>query len=174
MLQSVFLLLGSNRGDREQNLLQACAGIQKNIGAILKVSSVYETEPWGFSDSILFYNQAIEAGTRLTPAELLQEIHKIEKDLGRIREIVTCGPGCESSPGPYFPRTIDIDILFYGSKIIFTEDLMVPHPRLHERMFVLVPLDEIAPAFIHPVYRRSVTDLLKQCTDKSTVRRISL
>jgi len=173
MPQTVFLLLGSNQGDRESNLLKASAGITQKIGQILKISSVYETEPWGFEDSTWFYNQALEVETSLSPENILNEIHAIEKDLGRVREAPSCYSGCSCST-EYSSRTIDIDILFYGSKIHFTEDLMIPHPRLHERSFTLLPLDEIAPCFIHPVYRKTVSELLLQCRDKSGVNRISL
>ena len=172
MNQSVILLLGSNRGDREKNLLAACAGIQQQIGQVLRISSVYETEPWGFEDSISFYNQALEVETSLSPLEVLDEINDIEKNLGRMREAVSCGPDCGCAGGSYAPRTIDIDILFYGSRIIFTEELMIPHPRLHERRFTLVPLDEIAPGFVHPVYRKTVSALLQDCTDTSEVKQI--
>ncbi|MCX6281447.1 MAG: 2-amino-4-hydroxy-6-hydroxymethyldihydropteridine diphosphokinase [Bacteroidetes bacterium] len=173
MQQSVFLLLGSNRGDREQNLLKACAGINQRIGRILKSSSMYESEPWGFEDSTSFYNQALEIETALSAEDLLAMIHSIEKDLGRLREVQACGPSCGCSTKGYSSRTIDIDILFYSSKIVFTETLMIPHPRLHERLFTLLPLDEIAPDHIHPVYRRTVSELLKGCTDKGQVHRIS-
>jgi 2-amino-4-hydroxy-6-hydroxymethyldihydropteridine diphosphokinase len=173
MLHSVFLLLGSNQGNRELNLLIACSGIKKSIGNILKISSVYETEPWGFEDNTAFYNQALEAETALNPEELLQEIHRIEKELGRVRQVPEGSPGCGCSVS-YSSRTIDVDILFYGSRILFTDELMIPHPRLHERRFTLLPLDEIAPGFVHPVYRKSVSDLLLLCKDKGGVKKISL
>ncbi len=172
MNQSVILLLGSNRGDREKNLLAACAGIQQVIGQVLRISSVYETEPWGFEDNISFYNQALEVETSLSPSEILDGINDIEKNLGRMREVASCGPDCGCASGSYAPRTIDIDILFYGSRIIFTEELMIPHPRLHERRFTLVPLDEIASAFVHPVYKKVVSVLLSECTDTCEVKRI--
>ena len=174
MKQSVFLLLGSNRGDREKNLLSGCAGIQQGIGRVLRISSVYETEPWGFEDNTPFYNQAMEVETSLSPSEVLNVINDIEKNLGRMRAVVSasCGPDCGCANGSYAPRTIDIDILFYGSRIIFTEELMILHPRLHERRFTLVPLDEIAPGLVHPVYRKPVSVLLQECADTSEVKRI--
>ncbi|MCX6286721.1 MAG: 2-amino-4-hydroxy-6-hydroxymethyldihydropteridine diphosphokinase [Bacteroidetes bacterium] len=174
MQQSVYLLLGSNRGDRELNLLRACTHIRHSIGSILKASFVYETEPWGFEDSTPFHNQALEIETSLSPEELLKEIHSIEKELGRIRQTPECGSGYACSSEIYSSRTIDIDILFYGSKILFTDELMIPHPRLHERRFTLIPLDEIAPDYIHPVYRKPVSELLQLCNDKGEVNRISL
>ncbi len=174
MQQSVFLLLGSNRGDREQNLLKSCAGIKRSIGDILKTSPVYETEPWGFTDSIPFYNQALEVGTSLSPEEVLHEIHRIECELGRVRELRGCEPEGSCSSETYSSRTIDIDILFYSSRILFTDELMIPHPRLHERRFTLLPLNEIAPDFVHPVYRRAVSELLRNCTDTGEVNRVSL
>ncbi len=172
MQQSVFLLLGSNRGDREQNLIQACAAIKKRIGNITGISSIYETEPWGFDDNTAFYNQALEVETMLSESELLNVIHGIEKDLGRVRASASCGTECGCSNEAYSSRTIDIDILFYASKILFTGELMIPHPRLHERRFTLIPLHEIAPDFIHPIFRESVTKLLNHCTDKGVVNRI--
>jgi len=171
MQQQVYLLLGSNRGDREQNLLRACAGIEEKIGHIAVISPVYETQPWGFEDSTSFYNQALMAETELQPEEVLRRIHDIEAELGRVRDFSACGSSCECSQA-YSSRTIDIDILFYGSRILFTDELMIPHPRLHERLFTLVPLHEIAPAFIHPVYRKTVAELLSQCTDKGEVSKI--
>ena len=173
MQTNVFLLLGSNQGDREGNLLKACAGISQRIGNIINRSSVYETEPWGFEDSTWFYNQALEIETELSPERMLEEIHGIEKELGRTREAPSNYSGCSCSTG-YSSRTIDIDILFYGSKIHFTEDLMIPHPRLHERKFTLLPLDEIAPGFIHPVYRKPVSGLLQHCIDEGSVNRLVL
>lgn len=173
MQKDVFLLLGSNLGDREGNLLKACAGISKRIGNIINRSSLYETEPWGFEDSTWFYNQALEIETELSPERILAEIHGIETELGRTREATSCYSGCSCST-EYSSRTIDIDILFYGAKIHFTEDLMIPHPRLHERMFTLLPLDEIAPGFIHPVYRKPISELLEHCTDKGGVSRVAL
>jgi len=174
MQNSVFLLLGSNQGDRENNLFRACSGIKQNIGNILNISSVYETEPWGFEDSTLFYNQALEVETNLSPEELLNAIHRIENELGRIRQDPECGPGCLYPAVTYSSRTMDIDILFFGSMILFTEKLMIPHPRLHERRFTLLPLEEICPGYIHPVYRKSVSELLLQCLDRGEVKRISL
>lgn len=173
MQQSVFLLLGSNRGNREQNLLQACESIKQSIGKILKLSSVYETEPWGFEDSTPFYNQALEVETNHAPAELLRDIHRIERDLGRVREPESCGPTCASTTNGYSSRTMDIDILFYDSKILFTDELMIPHPRLQERRFTLIPLNEIAPDFIHPVYRMPVSELLTRCVDHSEVKKLT-
>ncbi len=174
MQQAVYLLLGSNRGDREQNLLLACARIKERLGNILKSSSVYETEPWGFEDNISFFNQALELETGLSPEELLAGIQDIEKELGRVRNAPACTTGCSCTTETYSSRTIDIDILFYGSRILFTEELMVPHPRLHERMFTLMPLDEIAPSFIHPVYHKPISELLELCNDKGEVKRITL
>jgi len=173
MHQLVFLLIGSNRGDREHNLLGACAGISKRIGAILKTSSLYETEPWGFDDSISFYNQAVEVETLLSPTEVLREIHAIETELGRVRATAPYGTGCSCSNEAYSSRIIDIDILFYGSRILFTDELMIPHPRLHERRFTLIPLDEIAHDFIHPVYRKTVSELLSHCADAGEVSKVS-
>ena len=173
MQHSVFLLLGSNRGDREHNLFRACEGIRQTIGTILKISSVYETDPWGFEDSTPFYNQALEIETSLDPEQLMQGIQSIERKLGRTRQAPESDSGCACNTVKYSSRNIDIDILFYNSAILFTDDLMIPHPRLHERRFTLVPLNEIAAGYIHPVYRKSVSELLRQCDDKGKVRKIS-
>lgn len=172
-MHKVYLLLGSNRGDREQNLLKACSGIAKTAGEIKQLSSVYETSPWGFEDDTSFYNQAVELETELEPHALLNELHRVEASLGRIR-FESCGSACGCSSSGYSSRTIDIDILFYGSRILFTDELMIPHPRLHERRFTLVPLNEIAAELQHPVYRKTISELLNACSDTGEVNKATL
>jgi 2-amino-4-hydroxy-6-hydroxymethyldihydropteridine diphosphokinase len=167
-MNKVYLLLGSNRGDRERNLLMACAGIERSVGKIVKSSSVYETSPWGFEDPVAFYNQALEIETELAPDALLDMIHLVESGLGRMREIEAAG--CSCSAVGYSPRTIDIDILFYASRIIFTDQLMIPHPRLHERLFTLCPMAELAGDFVHPAFKKTIKTLLDECTDRGEVR----
>lgn len=158
MVKQVYLLLGSNRGQRELYLERALELIRQRAGRIVCCSSVYETEPWGFSDPVKFLNIAIEIETGLDPKALLREIKQMEHDLGR------------EKPGQRFqPRIIDIDILFYDS-IIYNEDsLIIPHPHLPVRRFALVPLHEIAPGFTHPVLNMTIACLLDSCEDDGEV-----
>jgi 2-amino-4-hydroxy-6-hydroxymethyldihydropteridine diphosphokinase len=148
---------------------------------VVKRSGIYETEPWGFKDSTPFLNQVIEIETTLDPDALLGQLLSIETRLGRIRPFDGCGCGVTSLPGKdggkggselpsYSGRTIDLDILFYGNKLVFTESLMIPHPHLHERRFTLVPLNEVAPDFVHPLLKKTVSGLLGLCRDRSNVK----
>ena len=157
-MKRVYLGLGTNLGSREENLKHAIEKIEEYIGPVVKASSVYETEPWGFSSENQFLNMAVEIETSLKPSGLLGRLLMIESMLGRLRE------GKE-----YKSRIIDLDILLYDKQIITKGDLTIPHPRLHERKFVLVPLCEIAPDIIHPVLEKSISELLKECKDKSKV-----
>jgi 2-amino-4-hydroxy-6-hydroxymethyldihydropteridine diphosphokinase len=161
---NVFLGLGSNRGIRRQLLEEATWLISARIGTILSQSSVYECAPWGFTDDTPFLNMVVEASTMLTPAEILQEITIIENGLGRVRD-----PG---SGQAYGPRKIDIDILFYDQVIVEEEDLVIPHLHAHERRFVLIPICEIAPYFVHPVFGKTMETLLRGCKDKLPVTRV--
>jgi 2-amino-4-hydroxy-6-hydroxymethyldihydropteridine diphosphokinase len=160
-MQRVYLLLGGNLGNRALNLETAREQVRLYIGEPQKISSVYETEPWGFPHHIPFFNQVVVSLTLLEPEGVMEEIKKIERSLGRSRE-----------KGGYSARTMDIDILFYEDRIINTEGLVIPHPRLHERRFALEPLYEIAPAMVHPVLDRTIADLYDQCEDDSQVRPI--
>lgn len=135
-------------GDRQKNLELAIKEL-KNSGLIIsKVSSVYNTSPWGYLKQPDFLNIAIECFTTLEPADLLREIKKIEKKMGRIKTI------------KYGPRIIDIDIIFYDDLIYESEELTIPHPLMHKRYFVLLPLNEIAPYYVHPRLKKSVKELL--------------
>lgn len=158
--QQTYLHLGSNIGDRLGYLLKAKFLISKHIGHIKTLSEVYETAAWGNTDQADFYNQAILVMTLLEPAEILVEINKIEEGLGRQRS------------ENWGARTIDIDILFYNNDEINTDRLTIPHPRLHQRNFVLIPLSEIAPDFIHPILGKSIQELRKLCADNSEVKQI--
>jgi 2-amino-4-hydroxy-6-hydroxymethyldihydropteridine diphosphokinase len=176
-MYDIYILAGSNRGDRHENLKQAMVQIQAEAGRIDLQSSVYESVPWGFRDETTFYNQVIGLTTLLAPEELLDKLLSIEIRMGRIRFFGGCGcgaGGCETDGDKklYEPRNIDLDILFYGSKTVFTDRLMVPHPRMHLRRFTLVPLAEVNSGFIHPVFRKPVSQLLSECTDNSLVTKL--
>ena len=161
-MSKIYLLLGSNVGDKKANLKDAISLIHKQIGKIIQQSSVYETEPWGFEDVSFFLNQVLMVDSSLQPAEALSEILQMEKKLGR-----------ERTEKQYASRIIDIDILFYDDLIIQTENLIIPHPLMEKRRFVLTPLNEIAGDFIHPVLQKTIKILLAECEDKLKVKRIS-
>lgn len=156
----VILLLGSNLGDRLSNLNEAYNKISESTREILISSSIYETEPWGFQHQNLFLNQVLVVNTDLSPESLLHLLFNIEKELGRKRRQKS-----------FQARIIDIDILFYDDLIISTNELEIPHPKLHERRFVLEPLNEILPYLIHPVLLKSVARLLKESKDPLLVRK---
>jgi 2-amino-4-hydroxy-6-hydroxymethyldihydropteridine diphosphokinase len=160
MNKEIFLLLGTNQGNKLNNLTTARTSIDKMAGRLINCSRIYKTSPWGKSDQEDFYNQALEVESDLSPIELLDILLKIEIEIGRIRS------------EKWGPRPIDIDILLYGDQIIGESSLTIPHPRLHERRFALVPLNEIAASFVHPVFRITVKELLQRCNDKLGVERI--
>ena len=148
-MTQVYLSLGTNLGERLDNLATARAMLSPDV-RVEKLSSVYETAPWGYSDQANFYNQVLLGKTMLTPLRLLNKLKRIEKMMGREQTF------------RYGPRVIDLDILFYESRIINTKRLQIPHPRLQERAFVLVPLVEIAPDFVHPQLGLTMQALLDQ------------
>lgn len=152
-----FISLGSNVGDRETFLSKAKEGL-KMVGEIIDESSVYETQPLGNSKRD-FLNQVLEFETKLNSKDLIKNLKKIEQKLGRKKR------------GKWEEREIDIDLLFYGNEISWSQDLKVPHAESNQRKFVLKPLSEIAPNFIHPVFGLSVKTLLKFCPDKLTVKK---
>ncbi len=156
-----YLLLGSNMGNRAQNLLLAKNFIINKIGGITAESKVYETEPWKMPDEeTWFLNQAICVETDLQPDELLKTIKTYESQNGR-----------QNVPNRkiYESRVIDIDILFYEDEIINTEVLTIPHPLLHSRKFVLLPLNDMAPDLVHPVMNKTIAELLESCPDNAEV-----
>jgi len=159
LMKSVYLGIGSNLGDRKVNLRNAVEKAEELTGKIVKVSSVYETEPWGFSSDDQFLNMVVKIKTSLKPSELLERLLMVESLMGRLRE-----------GKKYSSRIIDIDILFYGKQVVRTEVLEIPHPELYKRKFVLVPLAEIAPDLVHPVFKKSISELLQECSDESKIR----
>ncbi|MDO5760804.1 MAG: 2-amino-4-hydroxy-6-hydroxymethyldihydropteridine diphosphokinase [Bacteroidota bacterium] len=146
------LSFGANIGEREKNIERAYSLIEKNIGRMQKKSSFFETKPWGFESEDLFINSVACFSTKLDCKEVLRVIHLIEENLGRKR---TDWAGYQS-------RTIDIDILFYNDLILESKDLTIPHPLLHKRDFVLLPLKEILPDFIHPVLKQRIGEIKLQ------------
>ena len=158
---SAYLSLGSNQGDRLQNLRLACAAFSERGIVIRRASSVYETEPVDMREQSWFLNCVIEVETSLPPLRLLYEIEQVEKELGRVRTL------------PKGPRTIDVDILLYGNSIIREKQLTVPHPKLHKRRFVLVPLREIAPTLKLPLFDRTPDELVPELMDSSDVNRLA-
>ncbi|MDB5142562.1 MAG: folK [Mucilaginibacter sp.] len=156
----VFLLLGSNLGDRQAYLQQAMEHIEADVAPILKRSSIYETQSWGKTDAPNYLNQVIQLNTELPAQIILQKILHVENVLGRKRE------------EKWGSRIIDIDILFYGTDIIEGLGLNVPHPELHHRMFTLAPLSEIAPDLIHPVLNKSIFDLKNELKDNLHVKKL--
>ncbi len=144
--QRIYLALGSNLGNRAANLQAACRALSPQV-LIERISPIYETEPWGYTDQPPFYNQVLRARTEMEPQALLRFVKQLETQLGRQPSV------------RYGPRCIDIDILFYADQILDTPELCLPHPRLHERAFVLVPLADLAPALIHPRLEQTVQEL---------------
>src|SRR5712692_576450 len=158
--KTAYLSLGSNVGEREKNLRVAIDELPHAGVAIAKVSSFYETEPVDFLDQPWFLNCVVEAETHFDPFMLLRALREIETKMGS-KKVVAKGP-----------RLIDMDILLYGSETIDTPDLQVPHPRMHLRRFVLVPLAEIAPSLRHPSWAKTISELAAVTTDRSEVRRL--
>jgi 2-amino-4-hydroxy-6-hydroxymethyldihydropteridine diphosphokinase len=155
-----YILTGGNLGDRAENLRQARTAIGQQCGPVTSASALYETEAWGLKDQAAFLNQALELRTEMGAKALLDTLLSIELSLGRVRDV------------KYGPRIIDIDILFFNHEVIELPGLSVPHPQLHLRRFALEALAEIAPGYIHPVFNKSVSQLLAECTDTLAVNKL--
>jgi len=160
-LHTVFLCLGTNLGDKQSNLDLAIAHIVKHCGEVKGQSGVYKSEAWGYESENDFYNQCLKIETHFTPDQLIDILLSIERDMGR--------PGASTT---YADRMMDIDVLFFDDMDIQTGRLVVPHPRIAERRFVLAPMTELAPDLVHPVIKKSMRVLLEECEDEGEVRKI--
>ena len=158
MNHTVFIALGTNLGKRKANLRAAIKALPPDV-TVLAESHVYETPPWGYEDQSAFLNMAVKAETEMEPEPLLKYLKQLEVELGREQNF------------RWGPRLIDLDILFYDDLVIDTPPLVIPHPRLHERAFVLVPLADVAPEVVHPVLQRTVSELLTRI-DRQGINRI--
>ena len=154
-------MLGTNMGDRIANLGQAIEAIDYQVGKVIKTSSVFETSAWGKTDQPAFLNQALEISTPLEVEDVLTRLLSIEERLGRKRH------------QHWGERIIDIDILFYGVEIYTSPRLHIPHPQLENRRFTLIPLNEIAPGFVHPLLKKTVSELLEVCPDPLSVEKFA-
>jgi 2-amino-4-hydroxy-6-hydroxymethyldihydropteridine diphosphokinase len=157
----VYLSLGSNIGNRASFLNQAVRLLSQNCGTLMAQSAIYETAPWGLLAQDDFLNMAVALDTALLPNELLAAVLQIETSLGRVRT------------EQWGPRTIDIDILLYGTVVVADKSLTVPHPLMHERRFTLQPLADIAPNVLHPLFKKTVTELLLLCPDTAAVSKVT-
>ncbi len=161
-LNEVFLLLGANLGEREFSLMNAYKAVEKTIGEIIDVSALYETEAWGNIHQPSFLNQVIKVTSTLPAELLLEELLRIEQKAGRIRTLKNDA------------RIIDIDILFFNNEVYNLPHLKIPHPEIQNRNFVLEPLNEIAPTFIHPVLLKPISTLLKECKDMLKAEKLNM
>lgn len=150
-----YLCLGGNIGNRETSIQLAISEINKIIGQVVSASHIYQTEAWGVVNQQAYLNICIKVYTEINSSELILKLLDIEKNLGRER----------NSNEIYASRTIDIDILFFNNEIVSNQTLTIPHPRLHLRKFVLIPLCEIIPNYLHPILNKSILNLLNECDD---------
>lgn len=155
---TVFLLLGANLGDRTATLQRALDHIRTDVGPVLQQSALYETAAWGVTDQPAFLNQVLKVLSVFPPEEILEKTQAIEARLGRVRR------------EKWGSRVIDIDLLYVDDLVQHRETLILPHPFLHERRFTLVPLAEVAPEFIHPVFHKTNKQLLAECQDTGEVK----
>lgn len=159
-MQTAILSIGTNLGNKVQNLITAIELLNVRAGKLLRKGAVYETESWGFKSDQVFLNQLVSLHTDLSPEELLSTILDIEKEMGRYR----------INQVEYVSRIIDIDILFYEEDIINQKNLSIPHPHIGDRRFILIPLAALFPHFRHPVNKLTASQMLKKCNDTSDVR----
>ena len=160
-MNTAYLLIGGNLGNRKENFSRAISLINEQCGTVTRASSIYETEAWGNTDQPSFLNQALEIKTDLNARQLMRKILKIEKIMGRVRK------------EKLGPRIIDIDILFFENEIHDLRFLKIPHPEIQNRRFVLVPLAEINSSLQHPVLKKSIAQLLEECPDNLEVKKIA-
>ena len=156
-MNTVYIQLGSNIGERESFITKSMHKVKDDIGKIITASSIFETTAWGNENQNNFLNSVIEIKTPFDAFTVLQKSQEIENNLGRKRS------------DKWGERTIDIDILFYNNKIINTKELIIPHPLIQKRKFVLVPLSEIAPNYKHPILKKNISNLLSECKDTQKV-----
>ncbi len=164
--EEAFILLGGNLGDRFRMLEMARHGLDQRAGTIDFCSGIYESEPWGFEADQHFLNQVVKLHTHLQPEPLMDTLRSLEQELGRNRAAADAG-------GNYNSRVIDLDILFFGRRILQLPHLIIPHPQLHKRRFTLEPLAEMAPGMIHPVFGKTISQLLDECEDAGKVHRLA-
>ena len=157
----VYLELGGNIGDTAQYIAEATRRLAAAVGPVRRSSSLYQTEPWGYKNQRDFLNQIVVVETDRSPGEVFEHLQHIERQLGRVRQAHRNAA-----------RTIDIDVLFYDDAVIHENDLIIPHPRLHLRSFVLTPLCEIAPELVHPLFEKTIRTLVDECEDTSTVKKV--
>lgn len=165
MKKAVFLSIGSNLGNKKNNLQEAIDCIKKYDIKVIAISNIYETEPWGFETDNCFYNITLKITTDLNAFDLLSILLSIENNMGRIRN---------NENKSYISRIIDIDIITFENQIIETAKLTIPHPYMHKRKFVLLPLQEIEPFFIHPISNKSIDRLLQECEDSTAINKTHL
>ncbi len=162
-MSAVFLSLGANIGNCPETFEKSIVLIKERIGTVVEQSPIYRSEPWGFECADWFYNQVIRCETTLSPETVLEKLLAIEKELGRTR----------NAGNTYESRNIDLDILYFDNTIVSFQDLHIPHKHLQNRKFVLLPLNDIAPDFVHPVLKKTTAELLKNCDDPSVVQPIT-
>jgi len=158
-MNTCFLSLGSNLGDSRNNLQKAVEYLRNDAekNQVVGISPVYRTKAWGKTDQPDFLNLVVELHTKLNPEKLMQALLEIEKKMGRVRN------------EKWGARSIDIDILLYGNEIVNSENLILPHPEMHNRKFVLVPMMDLNPNAIHPIFKKNISQLLNECNDESAV-----
>lgn len=153
--------IGTNTGNRLKNLEHALNKLHFKVGEVLKTSSVYKTQPWGFESKRWFYNAVFVLKSSCVPQILMQKLLEIEKEMGRVR-----------GENGYTDRCIDLDIILFDDCIISSKQLILPHPKMHERLFVLLPLQEVMPQWIHPILKKNIEEMIRDCGDHGMVYRL--